>query len=83
MADKDDELMMKLQTIVRNENKSQAEYKAAQQKYLAELKRMKIAKQKGECIDTSQALSLLEKSGIIDKNGHLNKRYQLENYGNE
>ena len=66
-----------MQTIVNNEIKNQREYMDIQRKRIVELKKMKSDIEKGKKVDTSGVILSLQKSGIIDKNGKIKKRYRV------
>ncbi|MCI6581351.1 MAG: hypothetical protein MSH15_05135 [Oscillospiraceae bacterium] len=69
--------MNNMQTIVNNEIKNQREYMDIQRKRIVELKKMKSDIEKGKKVDTSGVILSLQKSGIIDKNGKIKKRYRV------
>ena len=69
--------MNNMQTIVNNEVKNQREYMDIQRKRIVELKKMKSDIEKGKKVDTSGVILSLQKSGIIDKNGKIKKRYRV------
>ena len=48
-----------------------------QRKRIVELKKMKSDIEKGKKVDTSGVILSLQKSGIIDKNGKIKKRYRV------
>lgn len=69
--------MNNMQTIVNNEIKNQREYMDIQRKRIVELKKMKSDIEKGKKVDISGVILSLQKSGIIDKNGKIKKRYRV------
>lgn len=47
-----------------------------QEAYLAKLKKMLEAKERGEEVDVTPVIKELQESGILDKNGKLSKHYR-------